>query len=313
MTRRSSDAWNVTLTRTSHYEGMATSPKTLDLATATPVQIDTELAKVMKQQVQADNTHLYAIISIHHNAGDRKRYLGNKTFWTMKDAEATSRVQEISATDTTYVGKQAAQSLAALNKALDAVGYLDKQAQVFNDEFERRGGWTRAFLATSTKGHIHSSTACSTCRPSTTFYFFTDLSGHAESEIVTKAGSDACTVCFPSAPVNDLLRPRSIFSDDEVAAREAKVARESAKAERATNKLKKALLPTGEPLRFTDGYGFRESLGTLAAAKMYLTREYARPTQHDSTQVVVQAVAAKEGVTTDQVVDQARKRAAKSR
>ena len=30
-------------------------------------------------------------------------------------------------------------------------------------------GWSRFFLVTSSTGHVHSSTSCSTCRPTTTY------------------------------------------------------------------------------------------------------------------------------------------------
>lgn len=99
--------------------------------------------------------------------------------------------------------------------------------------------WTRAFLVTNSNGHVHSSMACHTCRPTTWFNWLPEYSGASEEQIVSDAGERACTVCYPSAPVNVLSRPTKIFSEDEKRiAREreeraaAKAAREAKRAER---------------------------------------------------------------------------------
>lgn len=184
----------------------------MDLTTATPVEIDTVLAEIMKKAATLQASYDYEIAAAR---------------------EIEKGVAKFEAGDMRYSGwslDEAAEHRAAADKIATQILILDEEARPLNEEFERRGGWTRAFLATSTNGHIHSSRSCSTCRFTTTFYWFTDLSGHDEAEIVTKAGSDACTVCYPSAPVNDLKRPRSIFSDDEKAAQQARDERAAAKA-----------------------------------------------------------------------------------
>src|SRR5699024_1181900 len=66
-----------------------------------------------------------------------------------------------------------------------------------------RGGWNRAFLVAGAGGHVHSSTDCSTCRPTTQYAWMTNYSGADEDTIVSDAGYRACTVCYPSAPVGD--------------------------------------------------------------------------------------------------------------
>lgn len=62
-------------------------------------------------------------------------------------------------------------------------------------------GWSRFFLVTSSAGHIHSSTCCSTCRVTTRYGWLPQLSGKDEATAVGELGPTLCSVCFPSAPV----------------------------------------------------------------------------------------------------------------
>ena len=73
-----------------------------------------------------------------------------------------------------------------------------------NDEFDKRGGWTRFYLVASSNGHIHSSTACHTCNKGknpTQFALVPSLSGTSVEDAVAKLGHALCSVCFPEAPV----------------------------------------------------------------------------------------------------------------
>lgn len=98
-------------------------------------------------------------------------------------------------------------------------------------EAHRVRQWSRSFLVSG--GHLHSSTACSTCYPTTSFFFIPALSGMTAEEIVDEAGERACTVCFPDAPVDALRRPSSLRTPDEAEAEAARNARESARAQKA--------------------------------------------------------------------------------
>ena len=72
----------------------------------------------------------------------------------------------------------------------------------FQAEWERRGGWTRAYVVPA--GHIHRTTACHTLYPTTIIRWLPDQSGWDEEKIVEAAGAMACTVCYPTAPVEEL-------------------------------------------------------------------------------------------------------------
>lgn len=135
-------------------------------------------------------------------------------------------------------------------------------------EFNRRGGWNRFFLVTSSNGgHVHNSMSCSTCNPRTQFIWLHEESGKNEAQIVEKAGDGACTVCFPSAPVADKANPRpNPYEDPDVTARRAE--RDAAK--RARDEKARAVgvfMPDGSPLAeapmrsYVDGHTGKERRG----------------------------------------------------
>lgn len=83
----------------------------------------------------------------------------------------------------------------------DANAKLDSlTAQILGEE-AKYTGWSRFYLVTSSPGHVHSSTACSTCNRRTRYGWLPELSGKTEGETVGELGSNLCSVCFPSAPV----------------------------------------------------------------------------------------------------------------
>lgn len=149
-------------------------------------------------------------------------------------------------------------------------------------EYKRRGGWSRGFLATSTDGHVHRSNACSTCRPSTQLVLLTAYSGKSEEELVADAGRQACTVCFPSAPVESLGRaPRIKMNgsngettvletkeDKRAKAAEAKAKREAAAEAKAIAGL------DGGVLTVPDWHGETEKIHTKNEALREASEAY---------------------------------------
>ena len=130
-------------------------------------------------------------------------------------------------------------TLARVRKAWDdfanyRIEMTDQQIHIrtLAQEYTRRGGWTRAFLVNNSNGHVHSSTSCSTCFETTQYAWLTDYSGANEEAIVADAGVRACTVCYPSAPVDVLKRETKMFTPDEIAAQQAREERAAAKAAR---------------------------------------------------------------------------------
>lgn len=127
---------------------------------------------------------------------------------------------------------------------------LQAEAAPYETEFLRRP-WTRAFLVDNTNGHVHKDMNCSTCFPTTRYTWLPDYSGAAEKKIVEDAGEKACTVCYPTAPVDVLRRPSKMEAPEKKKAREERTA---AREKKAAETLAKSIsMPDGSPLK-TIGY-----------------------------------------------------------
>jgi hypothetical protein len=72
----------------------------------------------------------------------------------------------------------------------------------FEAEFDRRGGWLRYFLVTSSVGHVHRGMDCSTCHATTTYAWIVNLADCDEAKMIEEYGTKACTTCFPNAPAH---------------------------------------------------------------------------------------------------------------
>ncbi|MBZ4571565.1 hypothetical protein QRB41_27365 [Mycobacterium avium subsp. hominissuis] len=113
------------------------------------------------------------------------------------------------------------------------VDALTARMAPYEQEYRRRGGWPRAFLVQNVGGHVHRSTSCTSCYPSTRYEWLTHYSGCSEDEIVYAAGELACTVCYPTAPVQVLTRVGEIRRRTDVE-REQRAAQKAAKASAAS-------------------------------------------------------------------------------
>ena len=74
------------------------------------------------------------------------------------------------------------------------------------DEEYRSRPWSRYWLVSTSNGHIHRSTHCSTCNrrgKPTGFSLVPYLSGSTAADAVADLGPALCSVCFPEAPVED--------------------------------------------------------------------------------------------------------------
>lgn len=142
---------------------------------------------------------------------------------------------------------------------------LSAQRYALNQEYSLRR-WTRYYLVNNSNGHVHSSMACSTCFPTTEYRWLTTESGRTAEDVVADAKAQACTVCFPWAPVTDEHGKYRSTSEEEAKARRAE-----REVKRAVAKAKEILTPAGEPLYAARGaaYGVIENddlLKTEAAA-----------------------------------------------
>ena len=217
---------------------------------------------------------------------------------------------------------RAERNLDSLREQRDA---LVEQAQPYRDEYLRRGGWTRAWVVLNTNGHVHNTTACSTCFPTTRFGWLPQVSGLDEAEIVAQAGSDACTICYPSAPV-ETAGERTLLHRSEAQEREAKAARKAALDAKRAAKVAKSLTEDGSELvvswpthgrhwdraarEYVDGpYTERESFKTERAAVNWVVETLAyirtgythKEVELPGVEQVIAAVARKHGKTVEEV------------
>lgn len=283
----------------------------MDLATATPVEIDTELYK-------------------HYSRISRLELV---------QAEAQRTIDFIDAIEpgsyNSMVSSYSPARRAKLAEQVDKIGaevlvILTDDVSPLEQEFHRRGGWTRYYLVDNSNGHVHKDTRCSTCFPSTVYSWLIEQSGMTAEDLVELAGVQACTVCFPWAPVDVLKRKSQLESPERKAAR---LEREAKKAEREAKKAAKAITtPEGNPLRvYTQHYPERQvvrngvvvkvhpahdgydTLETLAAAKSWLADQYeawrGNNGTHRNLDLVARSIAHKLGTTPEVEIEAAKKRA----
>jgi hypothetical protein len=217
--------------------------------------------------------------------------------------------------------------LTEIGKLHDLVNEVTAKENPLNEEYNRRGGWTRAFLVAGLDGHVHYWMNCQTCNhmgQATRFQWMTDYSGQTEEQIVEAAGERACTVCYPTAPVAE-KRPTLMFSHEEVAAAKAREERDAVKAAKAAKAAAVAVYGAdGGELRVPDWYNPKrgETIKTeraasnkaIDAARHILTygdRSLSTATYRDILALCVTAIATKRGVPEAEVLAEIEKKAAK--
>lgn len=274
---------------------------------------------------------------VYRAVGAKERFGGG---WTMSFGEVKDKADELADRDPK---SRAAVALESVRQVTATINELDAGVLAKLDaEFDRRGEWTRAYLAvTNGKGHIHKSMRCSTCnkgeRP-TRFHWMIEWSGKTEDEIIEAAGSDACTVCYKNAPVarGQKAPERTMFARFEIEREQARAERTEAKAKRDAAKEAKAIHDiNGGPLKVwtwtkkahqrlvrdklvdVPEQEFFDTLKTLHEARGWLTSQfdswYGNDGHHRDLDKVADAVGLKEGKHRSVVLDEAKKRAARRR
>ncbi len=286
----------------------------MDLTTATPAEIDTVLAEIWERRSDA----VFAIFMANHDIeATQDRLAAN---WHGMYAEGS------------YNHQSALESIARLEAKIVAqheiVAACDIEALPLEVEFDRRGGWTRAYKVLNSNGHVHTSMNCNTCYPTTRFGWLPQVSGLDESEIVDMAGEGACTVCYPSAPC---IGPNTLYTPVEAAERAARAAE---KDERLAKKIEKSLSLDGSivevrwdhettvwnswhrtlDLRHEKGW---KELKTYRAAELFIVDAlsgvgYDHPSQ-DVIDHVLSLMAAKKGKTVEEIREPLQAKADKKR
>jgi hypothetical protein len=208
----------------------------------TPVEIDTELSNLWNQEAAAEDKVRRLTAELHQAVGDNpRRVRGARGLIFDLSPEETLKLAVIKArAPRTEQEMWAAESIdkiltgwAMTTRLLED---LTARIKPYVDEYVRRGGWNRVFLATSHDGHAHNGQNCSTCHHgeySTGFAWLIRYSGKDEDEIVADAGERACTTCYPTAPVN--AKGTKMFTPDEEEAAKRRQEREEVKAKKAAD------------------------------------------------------------------------------
>ncbi|WP_342314680.1 hypothetical protein LIX17_25905 (plasmid) [Mycobacterium avium subsp. hominissuis] len=189
------------------------------------------------------------------------------------------------------------------------IAAIADQIKPYNDEFNRRGGWTRAFLVQNAGGHVHSSTNCSTCYPTTRYAWLTDYSGKDEEHIVYAAGEIACTTCYPSAPVEVLSRVGEIRRPSDIERQQRAADKAAKNAQRAAAAV---LDPhTGKTLYKTERAASNAIATALGNLHWYGEDHPAAAEWQHTVDAAVTALAAKQGIDKDAALVDYRARADK--
>lgn len=201
----------------------------------TPVEIDTAIA-----ESYAEKRDLEFRIDRLRNAVE---YYQKRTYYAYNIEETKKEIQDL------------------LNILLEKHRLIEK----LENKYE---GWSRAYLVSNANGHIHASTNCSTCFPSTQYIWITELSGQDRLEIAGLAGEKACSVCYPDAPSEYFARKCQI---EDPAVVKARAEREAKKAEREAKRLATGIWnPDNSELRVQSwSSSYSETLKTERTARIW--------------------------------------------
>lgn len=299
-----------------------------DLSTWTPQQVDTVLAEIYGRVAEK-----------RFEQARQRRYMADTErrmdpgYWLYKEYEQADLQRQVAK----YEAKIA---------AIDVeIREISKEAVPFNAEYQRRP-WTRAWIVTSSEGHVHNTMDCSTCNKvyrkqdgtysdPTEFGWLPQVSGLDEAEIVSLAGEAACTVCYPSAPVESLSQPNLLDTAERLALKAAKTAEKDAKT---AERIAKGVTADGRPLhieweyegtrivRVAGGTAYEpciarssKDLKTERAAEMWVVEYLARVRRfqhtperfkssydnpsHEAAAVAIEALAAKRNLTQTALVE----------
>lgn len=164
--------------------------------------------------------------------------------------------------------------------AIEDLAALKARSLPYENEYVRRGGWSRYFLVQNDNGHVHRSMTCSTCNRegvSTRFSWMIEFSGKDEKDLTDEIGPNACTVCFPWA--------ETIRVNHEAAERQRKAAEREAKAaEKAQVAAEKGITtPEGGKLytsKHNESYNVAKTLRTAEIAATDALYDLIREQQH---------------------------------
>lgn len=192
----------------------------MNLATATPREIDEKISELETAWFLARHKMTNALTDLHYAIGDRKR----NGRWGLTDEQVMERVTErLNTPDATFRflsaggADEVRKDMARIEKARADMDRLDGEIAPLEAEYRRRP-WSRFFQLRSTAGaRIHDSRNCSGLYRSDhgDLGWHPELSGKTEKEAVDALGPVMCSKCFRSAPVEWRRDPKDLANDPD--------------------------------------------------------------------------------------------------
>lgn len=180
----------------------STKGATMNLATATPVEIDTELARLHGELGTLDQ-RLTMVAKAAHSLNSEKPVRHGRKYVYDRNIDETLNELALKLADDQFPSWDKGNVTDCINEYGDLSRKFDAtQAQIQAIDVEYNGRpWSR-FIAVE-GGHIHSSRFCEggTIRVTTRIGWHPELSGKSQAEAVDLLGELLCTHCFPDAPV----------------------------------------------------------------------------------------------------------------
>lgn len=195
----------------------------MDIITATPADIDTELARLQDLDSAAENAFRSVVKDLQILDADTYRsYLVKRTREELEADRATLLETRIA---------------------------LGAQMAPLEAEYGRRR-WARYYRVDNSNGHVHTSTACRNTRTTTVFGWLPQVSGFEAEQIVELAGEFTCLTCFPTVR-EEIIKGRAcrLETKSQRATREEREARDAEKAAKAAAAAVKGIKnPDGSPV-----------------------------------------------------------------
>lgn len=142
-----------------------------------------------------------------------------------------------------------------IDEAMGRRSVLGNLVYALESEYGRRGGWARYYVVDNNNGHLHTNTRCQNTYETTEWVWMPGMSGMTKAEAVAEGGSLTCLSCFPefrteieSGREPRFETPRMKRTREEREAAAAKKAEKAAKA--AANGITDV---DGSPLKDDDG------------------------------------------------------------
>lgn len=174
----------------------------MELGTATPVEIDTQLAMLDTEYGKLESQRVQRVDTLHRLDEQRRVTHGRSRAWPISEAETVTSVRRKFNTGALHPrdvdrAREALADLEAVNVAMDE---NREKCVPLDAEYERRP-WQRFFQVHG--GHIHSGRWCrgGSIRPTTVRGWRPELANSSVTDAVTTLGARLCSKCFPGAPV----------------------------------------------------------------------------------------------------------------